>query len=410
MVRRQETEPSIWGVWPCLHTCGPVIRRLVMRAVLVATIALSVGGWHVATAQTVGELVDRVREREERTPAIRAEYTVVQTIPRGTMPVLDLASGWPMEGDFPKEDTKVEFVCRVLMSEYGVRAEREGPVWDDSIRDFVPARSKLAVTPGAYRELSEIIGRARVAEGATPQNIAYVLPLTCAYRLADPKWGLLDAERVRISGEGQIGDAQCVVIEQDEDRRGLPDHRRWWLAPEMGHSVLREEGIASDGQTRHKIDLRYEPAANTMWRLTGWSCAVGVSSLYDCSNMDVETNVELTPEDFDVRFPPGTRVYDERMDQHYVVDDTPGTDVDEPQVGDSMDAFVEKVAEETERPAPPVKPDPPRAARPDAERADDIPRQPAAAERIWSPWLFGGAIVAAAAAGLVAALYGKRRR
>jgi hypothetical protein len=230
-----------------------------------------------------------------------------------------------------------------------------------------------------------------------------VLPVVNAFRLADPKWGPLDPDSVTIAGEEQVNEIRCIVLDQEADRQGRPDHRRWWVAPSMDYSVLRSERLGADGDALGQTDLRYAQEAGTGWRLSGWSASGGAGRC-ECSDMRLVTDSELSEQDFAIVFPPGTVVYDDAVDEKYVVGDVQAAEATESDKNGEATMYAEAPPETAA--AGTRAPGRAHAPAPSPARAPQPPgAEPAPDAGSWPSWVFVAVVVAAAVAGMGLAIH-----
>ena len=115
---------------------------------------------------------------------------------------------------------------------------------------------------------------------------------------------------------GRIGNQEYLIL--THLRRGST----LWIDPDNDFSVVRSIGKYGDGTMATQLDIRYENDAPHRWIPTSWTAwCFGDSSLPDEFQWDKQLesrmesytlNPSLTAKDFDVEFPVGTVVTDER--------------------------------------------------------------------------------------------------
>jgi len=106
-----------------------------------------------------------------------------------------------------------------------------------------------------------------------------------------------------------------------------------WIDPEIGWRARRIRFWGPHGSIWHEASAEFKDCGNAIWfpvegvfKLYGNDKSSGervVSIERRLKVEQVKVNADLTQEDFDIQFPPGTRVYDHRSNVGYVVGVTP---------------------------------------------------------------------------------------
>jgi outer membrane lipoprotein-sorting protein len=106
---------------------------------------------------------------------------------------------------------------------------------------------------------------------------------------------------------------------------GTEDGRnRAWVDPERDYVVVRWELIRPDGTVILRTRLQYAEDDDHGWVPSGWELSMldaegNAGETYEATIRDYEIGLELTRDDFRIRFPIGTTVYDDRTKEFYVV-------------------------------------------------------------------------------------------
>ena len=142
-------------------------------------------------------------------------------------------------------------------------------------------------------------------------------PFFLAFRFVGPTPGATRALELRIAGHSERNGHPCVVLEQDHSAPpgATPPLSRWWLAEDMEHSVLAWR-MLQKGRDRLRalvdVDYYYKQDEQIGWRLSSWKKSwfrTGKEELSTVTGLKI--NEPISPAEFELIFPKGTRVTDE---------------------------------------------------------------------------------------------------
>jgi len=305
-----------------------------------------------ATEVNLERVFNTIRQREGRVKTVQYTWTSKKVVPKGSMPVADPTTGLSVPSDLPTEDTEIDHVHKLVIDGHFVRHDAEGLIWFVGLGtgEFVPhAETTVFGADGVERGLfhssegkpSGVIGPL----GYIPGRIECEAVLQ-GYRLLDAVLGRISPSEVRLAGRAELRGHPCVLIEKREDVWEFPITKRWWLAQDMGYSVLRWETQRDSAEASSRTDMNYGPDQQIGWRLASWSVTTSSGAHGEgVTSTNVPTDIRLNqPVDahaFDITFPPGTYVSDELRGVRHVVGDQPETYSAGPLEGDMP--FEERV-------------------------------------------------------------------
>lgn len=150
----------------------------------------------------------------------------------------------------------------------------------------------------------------------------YLSPIIRHFRPLSPAFGVISAERLRIiSHDAAVNGVPCVLLEEnwgDGHRVG-----RYWVAPGRDMAILRHDR-RSDGIREVQVEAQFHRNAIHGWLPTRWSAvqfSAGDKILFSETLVVTacDVNISVSPETFDIVFPPGTKLYDRIEKKTYVV-------------------------------------------------------------------------------------------
>jgi hypothetical protein len=348
-------------------------------------------------------IVAKVIAREKAVKSFEYTWDMNEMIPKMSYEALDRRTG-EMTPEGPREDTIVKNVCRLMVEDSKYRFQRRGMTWFEGKGEFVPLSEDWSLVDGVWRVFHEEAAAGAISPGQQAPLVQNLVPLLRAHRLFDPATRGADPEKVRLRGRAERAGHPCVVLEQTDIVGGQYEVRHeWWLAEDEDYSVVFMEDSNQEGAIAGQDDLVYEKGPRG-WQAKSWQVVSNWTANVPVTTANVVTEAKLNQpvaEDaFEVKFPPGTRVYDSFAGKEYYVTEG-GENAPEEAPGETsakaMDKFVEDVRKETAQPPKaPAAPKPAPQPVAGAHKPAAPPVQAVAAlPRPLSAWLLvgGGVLV-----------------
>ena len=135
--------------------------------------------------------------------------------------------------------------------------------------------------------------------------------------------GAISLEQYEVlPGTARVGPCTCVVLQK---RVPATVENQIFVDLEREFTVVRVVGM-ENGTIARQVDIQYErQPRNDVWFPTGWKFSIlrrdsqGFSFLSESSVDMVNLGYQSTDEDFILKYPRGTRIYDLRSEQTYFV-------------------------------------------------------------------------------------------
>jgi hypothetical protein len=123
---------------------------------------------------------------------------------------------------------------------------------------------------------------------------------------------------------GIIDGASCPILESVERAQFNTTTRTIWVDPARDYNILRYTVHGDSGLVALQIDVSYSRSADVGWRPDGWKIQRfgkenTIRTQTSASHVKFEFNPSLGDKDFDLVFPVGTVVADERHGVSHVV-------------------------------------------------------------------------------------------
>jgi hypothetical protein len=280
----------------------------------------------------LASLFDAWKKRQADTVSINAKWTCQITFPKGKLPTR------VRERPCPPEDTTVEMSRTLLLQGDRIKISEEGLGWATSVERFLPtkfvgvydgkdSKSYYSVDPSGEFPFGTIFKDYK--SGERPIGINYVFPFLMFYKpLRYGPFGrdgpFQRASCRLVSDRALIDNKRCLLVEQIvKNIVGL--QKSWvWVDPEQDFAVLRFIILTGDDKTDTRLDIWYQAGQRGVIYPKGWSLSV-----YDQKNelreYDKATvarcvvNESIQDEDFQLTFPPGTLVGDDKNNRRYIV-------------------------------------------------------------------------------------------
>ena len=227
------------------------------------------------------------------------------------------------------EDVVLESTNRLVIQGTMTRYEGAQPVWHLEAGKPLPDRA-LTVTnskgaksfyPAGRGRNTEVSGAIPISPGNHYLKVYYVTPLGFAFRGLDRNLTPLHAQSFKPSPVRQrIGERECTEY---ANQAGKDDRVSYFADPQLDHNVVRML-YTKQGKITLQIDITYARNPVCDWVPDSW-----VAHTYTrTGKLERRTEVrvisskfnEPLPEDqFDIVFPPGTRVFKASENKYYRV-------------------------------------------------------------------------------------------
>ncbi len=272
--------------------------------------------------------VEAARKREEAFRSVEIEFRLVEFVAKGSLPVSPLP-GVKAAGPIPSADRTFESTSRIVMDGIKVRYEDNRPHWDFGAKDYL-AKMTVGVWNG---ELSKaycpdgigqgdrrtgVIMRTAEAKGINSSvllgltfNLRGLQPTICPYLVSELKpTGLTQPIGGHLCNEYAITISPTNVLSV-------------WMDPKCDYVVRRIRRLLS-GRIFYQTDVTFvsDPAAG--WRPASWTWTLydttgRVDSSCDGTVTSFKANPSIQPDTFELTFPEGTFIHDNRDGRRYIV-------------------------------------------------------------------------------------------
>ncbi len=278
------------------------------------------------------------RDRESKYRSARFEWKNRHTVPRGQF--TDMVARFPgsevrlksmgIERDavVPPRDTTYEFRASCSVAGAKLRYEHDNHQWSAAKQSYVPM-PYVGVFDGKIAKVLHTLGSTythwpdalvyREAKHPDRDNLN-LLPLLMHYRGVNPELRPYSIETMTVGGLGRAPDgSDCLELTRDLNGA----IQRFWVDPMREYSVVGYLLTVKD-RPMTKIAIRYRNDSGHGWVLAAWE----LSSFQTDGRLtysthaqvtQVELNIDLPNSEFDVEFPPGTLVTDEKSKTTYIV-------------------------------------------------------------------------------------------
>jgi hypothetical protein len=306
-------------------------RKLSVASMMALATVLAAAAWaSVAEYVNLDSVLAELAERQARVTSLTCSWTRTSRYPSGCLFVLDENEQRVPGVLAPEEDTELEssYSVRIQGDRVAYRVEREVPDWTAAdTEDRARAVTTGVWVDGQGRELIAQPGGehpfAAVSAHASFLALSAFNPIRFAYRLMDARLGRLHGKDLRFIGRSSVDGHSCLVVEAD----GEETVERWWLAEDMGYLPVRWQLLRRPGmQVLQQLSVQYEPGGPMGWQLESWELTSEPSTnrllpITSVSQVEELTADEPVPdEEFLLRFPVGTEVYDDFDQEMYEVE------------------------------------------------------------------------------------------
>lgn len=274
------------------------------------------------------QIVKAWQQRQDRVRSARFSWLDRQTYTRGVHSEMGKKPG-SQEREIPARDTTINIPHSMSFQGESLRYVYDGPDWSEAKGEYVPGRAistfngKVckAILPKGTPNTYYPTGSIKVEPKHIDAQVPSLRPLLTAYRGLVPNLRTYDLEDMRIGQMTLIDGKSCLEIA--DIRRGGRMVRRLWLDTTRDFLLVRAIHTTLDKVTQ-RTDIRYREHPEAGWVPTGWDIVNfnvegSVQHSFQASVTAVEVNPTIDPEEFDIVFPPGSVVTDERAKVDYLV-------------------------------------------------------------------------------------------
>jgi hypothetical protein len=241
------------------------------------------------------------------------QYEITQTIAPGAWSTVSvLPRGSRVSG--PDKETMLRATNRVILDGKNVRYDDNLPLPREPEGEFA---TRMYLTTGSRGVIlcvpQQAPGKQHRPWGTVQHQFgdAWFLPapVSIAFRDTELTWCQTTGARADIGG---------VFCYELRTKRSAPDSSgvQYWVDPGKGYTVRRRRAANEDG-TVSQLEVRYEPNARCGWRPMSWQSRIYAADGHVLSSvsahvLSARVNETVSPDLFQVRFPPGTLVEDTR--------------------------------------------------------------------------------------------------
>ena len=229
------------------------------------------------------------------------------------------------------EGTKIpkvfEYTLTTKISIDGVRMryelEGERPIGSKLGRqDYVSAYngevSKSLTHPNAdFNHPSGHIYRMKRCEAT---STFYAAPILWTYALLEQAVTSIDLDKLTLSSrEGVIGDRNCIILEQKSEEYTFGGDQAFWVDPSKDYAIVRHT-IGTGDHVAAQLDCTYRFDPEDGWVPSRWTTRRfrGDGTPRTTGKTEVveyEINPKFKSDEFEITFPAGTVVSDERLEK-----------------------------------------------------------------------------------------------
>lgn len=282
----------------------------------------------VASAQDNIQIQEILKEwdaRQKRTKTLRLEWTedfietkgsLTKQIPsrvgKGIVPPAD--SRFQNSGELVLDEGKIRFRyrCHVWCS------SKQAYVDDDALHVFDGKAGKQLTVGGTIDYPFGIITNEKKSSNRT---LLVLRPILVTFRPIDPDLSPYGGmPYVTTGNHAVIQNRVCTEVEVRRNIKGSVN--RLWIDPERGHTVTRITNSENE-KLRLKIDVRYRRDQQQNWIPESWEISTYLSD--GSLNRSIRANVSaiainpsVSKRDFDIEWPVGTYVKNEKQGPDFI--------------------------------------------------------------------------------------------
>jgi hypothetical protein len=280
-------------------------------------------------------ILARLASRQEKIQTGRFEFTEEVTIPKGSVGLRMYP--WAMKsapkGPIPAETLTHHKKWGLSFSNDGIRCSYKGPEWATGVDDFVQ-QSYVQV----YRR-DETRFYYKNAYGEHPLGLVYennvinanhanlhLQPVLRHFRAFHASMGRIVPMNCTLKpAEGEIENHRCVILQHKIN----PLNETFWLDKDRDFVILRIELAMGLSPPHERLDVAYSLDKAHGWIPTSWRGVWNYSfdngktqtlmESFVATVTKYEINPQLKPEEFELTFPPATKVEDHYRKKGYIV-------------------------------------------------------------------------------------------
>jgi hypothetical protein len=271
-------------------------------------------------------LIEAARRRQDATRSVVVEFEVKEFVGKGKLTGLGLKPRTP--DPVPKEDTEIVSRNRLVIEGEKARFENNHPMFYVDGGELIRT-SSVVVTDGETAKLyfpTGIGGRGQgqgiVWANAAPEGLRppVLTPLTAHFRGLTPHVTPYPVDQLRPTSRTLRLDGR--TCSEYEVATG-PDKPISLFVDGQAEFALRRIRKLNRGHLYQQLDVAYGTRDGGLvperWTIQEFDAAGKVKSKTEAVVLDVRVNPDVPRSEFDVEFPPGSSVYDQRTGKDYVV-------------------------------------------------------------------------------------------
>jgi hypothetical protein len=275
--------------------------------------------------------VESAKKREQAVRTVAVEFRLTEDVAAGGV----TKSTPPFDGKkgrvIPAKATRLSSTNRLVIAGTSTRYENNHPAWATGSDKTYEIRLVNTMNSSSGKSLfSTGLTSPSQPEGYIAANVqsddiksTYIVPLTTWYRGTQRSISPYVLSNYYPSGSTiKIGGNECREYAQSGDRA---NGTFLWFDTKSGDLLRR---IRTDKQRKPQVqyDVEYRLDDSGVWTPVSWvrnefSAEGEVCSSTRAEVLSTRLNADYPETDFDVTFPPGTRVYSARENKTYLVQD-----------------------------------------------------------------------------------------
>lgn len=291
------------------------MRRVVCRAVGTLFVLVAAGE---SRGQSVDDIKQAWQRRQDGIRTMRVTWSEVRTQPKG---YFDMLEG-RLDAKEPKPPTDLRLPGRgtVTFDDQNFRLEVQRRKWSTKHSKVMDSEEVIAYRGDKNTALttkSTIIDHpdAEIEKRRRPGDVMEFTywPITCFARGLNPKFMPFDIDLYEpTGGTPSVDGRRCVELAH---KTRANNSRQVVLLDPGREFLLVRYYVVADDQVTTRLDVKYDPDPRTGWLPRSWDYAVSTPTGLRIESKQVtveacDVGADLAADTFDLRLPPGTRVYD----------------------------------------------------------------------------------------------------
>lgn len=277
-------------------------------------------------------------QRQEATKSAKFTWTKRTTIPKGFLtsvlpgPLGEkrlLEMGIPKGSTVPPDDTTFELPVKLFVEGLKLRYEYEDRDWSVKESKYVKGykissfdgKVCKSLCPEGTTTHSHPQGHVRKEANHYEGRSMMLAPILMHFRSQVPVMSVYPIGELEVTGRTAVIDGhRCVELQHPPRGMAL---ERLWVDATRDYVIVRCLDTNGD-QTTLKLDVQFTRDKVHGWLPTGWDYVAynvqgKLTSLVKAMVTSYEINTPIEASEFDIVFPPGTSVIDDKSNQHYVI-------------------------------------------------------------------------------------------